>query len=175
MGKTMELFRSRFSYDPDMGVLTWVAAPKFNRWGIKVGDAVGRVNSHGYVEVRALGKSYQAHRIAWALFYGLHPAGEIDHINGNPADNRISNLRDVSPRINNRNKALSVKNTTGVMGVTRVQGGYRLQLRHAGKPKYIGTYPTIDEARVASRKAYLEHGYHENHGLAPAVRAGRPL
>src|SRR3546814_1788886 len=52
-----------------------------------------------------------AHRVAWAIHYGEWPNGQIDHINGDPSDNRIANLRDVSALENARNAKLDRKST----------------------------------------------------------------
>lgn len=84
----------------------------------KIGDVVGS-NDKGYWRVHALGSHYKAHKIVWALHNsfenqdGLH----IDHIDGNPSNNRIENLRLVDPVLNARNKPMMKTNTSGVSGV----------------------------------------------------------
>ena len=54
------------------------------------------------VQVRILGKSYYLHRIIFKMLTGEEP-NLIDHINGNPTDNRIENLRSVDNQTNTRN------------------------------------------------------------------------
>lgn len=86
---------------------------------VNVGDVVGSLDN-GYWKVHALGKSLKGHKIIWALHNafenqdGLH----IDHINRDPSDNRISNLRLVDRFVNARNKGLSKTNKTGTTGVS---------------------------------------------------------
>ncbi|MFX4377260.1 HNH endonuclease, partial [Acinetobacter baumannii] len=41
--------------------------------------------------------------MAWLYVHGVHPTGQIDHIDGDPLNNRISNLRDVSHAVNQQN------------------------------------------------------------------------
>lgn len=85
---------------------------------VKVGDVVGS-NDNGYWRVHALGSHYKAHKIVWALNNnfenqdGLH----IDHIDGNPSNNKIENLRLVDPILNARNKPMLKSNTSGIHGV----------------------------------------------------------
>lgn len=85
---------------------------------VSVGDVAGSLDN-GYWKIHALGSSLKAHKIVWALHNnfenqdGLH----IDHINREPSDNRISNLRLVDKFLNARNKGVSKKNKTGVTGV----------------------------------------------------------
>ena len=43
------------------------------------------------------------HRVVWLVCHGCWPMQEIDHINRNPRDNRIENLRDVTSRQNKIN------------------------------------------------------------------------
>lgn len=40
-------------------------------------------------------KAYLAHRVIWKYVKGVDPVGHITHINGDLADNRIENLRDL--------------------------------------------------------------------------------
>lgn len=50
-------------------------------------------------------KSFSHHKLLWAWHYGYCPDGyEIDHINTNPLDNRLENLRLVSLSENGKNR-----------------------------------------------------------------------
>jgi len=59
------------------------------------------------------------HQAVWLVCKGRWPKGQLDHLNGNPRDNRIENLRECSPRDNNLNIYLSWRSNkvTGVPGV----------------------------------------------------------
>ena len=77
----------------------------------------------------------------------------IDHINGNPSDNRISNLRLCDRNINLQNQRKAQKhNKLGVLGVSKYGNSYRAQIHVGTKVKYIGSFKTPEEAHVA----YLE-------------------
>lgn len=90
------------SYNPDTGILTWVKRPSKT---IHIGTQAGNVSkATGYRTVSLKGKTYQAHRLAWYLYHGEMPKGQIDHINHIRDDNRIINLRDVSISDNARNR-----------------------------------------------------------------------
>ena len=89
------------------------------------GKQAGHVEkASGYVRVGVKGvergtyKSLLGHRVVWQMVYGEIPSGmEIDHINGNRSDNRIENLRIVTPTENARNHGISKRNKSGVVGV----------------------------------------------------------
>lgn len=161
--------RDLLTYDPGSGVLTWLPRPDnpaFN--GQYAGKtAFTAINSSGYLHGKIFYGDVQAHRVAWALHHNEWPDGIIDHINGDPADNRIANLRVVDARGNSCNAAKNSLNTSGVIGVTwhsrdkawqvtiRVGGGVR---------KYIGKFEHFEDAVAARKAAEREHGFHENHG-----------
>lgn len=144
--------RELFHYDPRTGVLTRALPAKNN--AIKAGSVVGSLNSDGYLSANVDHTSLKVHRIAWLHFYGTHPTGQIDHINGRRTDNRISNLRDVVPALNTQNirSAPSGKRSGLPLGVAlsnRKERPYRAQIRIDGKLTFIGEFKTADAAHGA--------------------------
>lgn len=106
------------------------------------------------------GGNHLAHRVAWKLTYGDWPHATIDHINGDPKDNRLCNLRCVSQQTNNRNirKARS-HNVVGVLGVTKFRKGYRARITVDGVSIHLGLFGSVDAASIAYATAKaLYHG-----------------
>lgn len=101
-------------YDPESGKFTWLKKPSRKTL---ITNEVGTVRHDGYVRVRINKTFYYIHRLAWFYVYGELPSMEIDHINGNPNDNRICNLRLASRHDNAANISVSKKNKSGVTGV----------------------------------------------------------
>ncbi len=103
-----------------------------------------------------------AHRLAWLYMTGAWPTGQIDHINGDPRDNRWLNLRQVNQSQNNANSKLSSRNTTGHKGVTfhKKAKKWMAQISYRGKPMYLGLYDTMEEAAEA-RRAKATHLFGE--------------
>jgi len=159
--------RARLRYEPDTGLLYWRDGEKFS--GRR---AFAHVSSRGYnatsIKIRSTGKltTMSAHRVAWAIHYGEHPTGQIDHINGNKTDNRISNLRDVVNAENAKNLAMKSNNTSGVNGVYKHSqtGKWTAQINAGGKTIGLGCFERIEDAIIARKAAERVLMYHENHG-----------
>ena len=135
-------------YEPDTGLLFWTdAANKSVR-----GKLAGTFN-RGYVLVMYKSKFYKAHRIAWLLTHGSWPKEMIDHIDGNPSNNKLNNLRDVNNHINqcNRYKA-RVDSKSGLMGASPYRNKWRSQIKRNGVIKYLGVFNTAQEAHEAYKK-----------------------
>lgn len=151
---TYELALYHFSYDSSTGKLTW-RVPTMNR--IKPGDSAQGVVSGGYWRVRIGGRSYKAHRVAWLMEKGQWPIGDIDHINGDPADNRIANLRDVSSSVNKQNmRKARADNKTGLLGayLHKGTGKFRAQIwLPTGQCKSLGAFDTAQDAHEAYLRA----------------------
>ena len=137
--------RADFSYDPDTGYLTRIS-------GQRPGHRVGYLHKRGYVMVSYLARIYLAHRVAWCLAHGAWPAGEIDHINGDKADNRICNLRVCDASTNQQNiRAAKAGNTTGLLGVTvdRESGKFVAQISYNHRHIHLGRFDSADLAHAA--------------------------
>lgn len=71
--------------------------------------------------VRVNSKNYLAHRVVWYLFHGeIEESLNIDHIDGDPLNNNINNLRLVTQGVNNRNHGMQKNNVSGKTGVSRM-------------------------------------------------------
>jgi hypothetical protein len=148
-----------FAYDPLTGVLT-----RTFKSGIT--HTVGTTPSaQGYLSLNFSKKTFQAHRVAWLLYYGEWPTGFIDHINGDGSDNRICNLRTVTNQENLRNQSLRSSNKSGVMGVClNRRGTWRVEIGVNGRHRNLGTFSVFEDAVRARRAAEVDLGFHPNHG-----------
>lgn len=146
---TAETLRSILRYDPDTGHF-YSRQPSRQDPGKPVGFR--RLNGYWFTRVRD--RQYRLHRLAWLYVYGVWPTHQIDHINGDPSDNRIANLRDVPPIVNSQNKSRPQRNsTTGYLGVSKSRsGGYRASVQIKGRSFYLGTFDTAEQAHAR----YLE-------------------
>lgn len=89
------------------------------------------------------------------MLMGGQPGQYIDHINGDPGDNRRSNLRFASPSENQRNRSIPAHNTTGYKGVYRRKDRKKLyaSIQVRGKKIPLGTYNSAIEAAGAYDRA----------------------
>lgn len=152
-----ETFNDRFRYDPDTGIIAWKRNFYASNGALlrKPGDIAGTTLSNGYVQLRVNGKAYLAHRVAWLLTHKRWPTELIDHINGNPSDNRLCNLREASASqnlFNTHNRAIG---EAGFRGVFRSSSGnrWRAVVTKDGKRIYVGSFATPEEASVARERA----------------------
>ena len=160
-----------FSYNPETGVVIRKISTKKSKVGDLVGTPSKVSNSKkGYsrLVVTVDYKVYLLHRIVWLMNYGFWPMGQIDHIDQNPANNKISNLRDVAGRENQRNLPLRMTSTSGVTGVywEKKRLKWRASVNVGGKRHDCGFFDDIALAEFAVKAKRAELGFHENHGKA---------
>lgn len=148
---TAEQARAVLAYDAETG--------KFFRADLQ--RHTGTINVYGYVVISFLGwKAVPAHRLAWLMHYGHWPTVNIDHINGDRSDNRISNLRDVSQSVNMQNlKEAKSNNKSGLLGVSWSKASQKWTARIKIDRRYmhLGLFETKDAAFTAYLAAKRLH------------------
>lgn len=85
----------------------------------KAGVVEGNSDNLGYKYVYQDNSRLKVHRIAYCVFSGKDLNGdvEIDHIDGNPSKNNISNLRPCNRSENQQNRGANKNNKLGYKGV----------------------------------------------------------
>jgi hypothetical protein len=143
----LEVLQKKFDYNPETGTLTRNSTSK----------TVGHPTERGWLRVKVNNTDYRVHRIVWKMYYGEDPPVglEIDHINRNKVDNRISNLRVVTCKENAANSARVLfkkppkpKKTSEELKEIRSMAGKRtakaiILISPSGEEKW---YPSVTEA-----------------------------
>jgi hypothetical protein len=150
---TADDVRRALSYDPETGVFVRKETGRSSGYG--VGAVVGTKDENGYLKVWHAGRLWRAHRLAWLYMTGEWPRHEVDHINGNRADNRMQNLRCVDHETNMENQRTARQdNKSKFLGVTwhKQPGKWRARITLRGKQTHLGHFPTPE----AAHERYLE-------------------
>ncbi|MGL5456720.1 MAG: HNH endonuclease signature motif containing protein [Citrobacter telavivensis] len=137
------------------------ASPSFLRWKVKPSRPIAKgapalayVRPDGYMSGKVKGKVYYTHRVVFFLHYGYMPE-EVDHIDGNRANNNPSNLRDASRQQNMQNmKARGYS-------FDRHHNKFRARIYLNNKEIILGYFDKEEEAR----EAYLQ-GKRKYHSFA---------
>lgn len=143
-------------YDSNTGIFKWKV--NVGRWGrIKAGTITGSPDLTGHLRIQVDGRLQYAHRIAWLISNGEWPKGDIDHIDGNPANNRLSNLRDVLHQTNTENRRIATKNKASRLpigvSVDARDGAIRADITVNGKTRSLGRFTNAELAHAAYLKA----------------------
>lgn len=165
----IETLRAMLRYEPETGKLFWrpqpagtFKTPRYdNAWRTRCAgkEAFKHVDREGYLYGAVRGRTFRAHRVAWAIYYGQWPSKSIDHINRICSDNRIENLREATGSQNQWN-------TRGRVGTSKFKGIYRnpkgrwiAQIAISGVVRHIGVYSDeVEAARAYDAAALRERG-----------------
>ena len=150
---TQDRLRELAHYCPKTGQFTHLQSDRRK----KAGMPAGSLRQDGYVYVMFDGKRALAHRFAWLYVTGEWPTQEIDHIDGNKANNAFANLRQVSRQANTENKRQAKRtSTTGLLGVVKHRNRFVAAITHSGKRIYLGVFETAEAAHATYLKAKRE-------------------
>ena len=143
---TQAELKELLTYDPATGVFVWRVARKD-----RIGEKAGALNGFGHRQIRLNGKLYMAHRLAWLYVHGEWPKTNLDHINGIPDDNRISNLRLATSKQNQENVKLRIDNASGHRGISWNANSQKwvARVQHYKKRICVGYFNTLTEAAEA--------------------------
>ena len=144
----LEEVQKWLNYDSQTGLFTW----RKSSGSKKAGSEAGGIDAFGYRRIRIGTVKYQAQRLAWLLATGEDPADfHVDHIDSNPANNAIANLRLATNAENACNRGAPANNTSGYKGVTwkKSKNRWNAQIMVDRKKKNLGYFNTAEEAHAA--------------------------
>lgn len=156
---TQEQLKNILRYDPETGDFYWIKPIN----GVKPFSKAGHM-VHKYLCICINKRKYRAHRLAWLYTNGEWPENDIDHVNGNPVDNRIDNLREATRSQNNYNTKIRTDNNSGHKNVSwhKQRNKWTVRFRIDGKYKSYGLYDCLELASlVASELRAKYHGVFE--------------
>lgn len=156
----IDALRALFRYDEDAGVLIRLST------GVATGVQWKKSKHHryGWIDLPKR-RRVQLHRAVFAVVHGRWPTDQIDHIDGDPTNNRVENLREVSGLENQRNMKRYTNNTSGHTGVRLTASGkWQALITDNGRRIHLGVFEDVEDAAAAYRAKADELGYHKNHG-----------
>lgn len=152
--------KSLLDYNQETGVFRWAV----DRGGFaRAGSIAGNTDSKGYTQIRLERRLVLAHRLAWAFVHGYWPDHNIDHIDRNPKNNSIFNLRACTHAQNHQNTGIRSDNTSGVTGVSYVKrsGKWLAYINRDGVCYRLGLFESMADAvcaRLAAKQSI--HTFH---------------
>jgi hypothetical protein len=135
---TQSELKTLVSYDSETGVFTRIDEPKPR--------ILKGINGKGYVQMTLRGQFYYGHRLAWFYMHDEWPK-YLDHINRDPGDNRIANLRVATQSENMANTTVRKDSKIGLKGVEKAHKGPKWRARFLRK--HLGCFDSPELAHEA--------------------------
>lgn len=156
--EAMDELKKKVRVDLENGEVHWDDGRSRAKYGYKV----GYIDNNGYKDInvhhKGIRKHVRLHRFLFYVQYGYLPK-LVDHKDRNPLNNKISNLRPISPSGNSINSKMSKRNTTGVKGVywNKRSKMWQALISINGKLTGIGYFKDKNDAIKARKDAEREH------------------
>ena len=154
---SQQYLQACLTYDPETGKLHWRTRPReqfpnsrvWQMWNTRfAGRVVGSIR-WGYLCICLDSIRFQVHRVIWKWMTSEEPSGDIDHADGDRANNRWVNLRVATKNQNQANS--KCRNKVSLKGVymPTLSKRFASQITVAGRHTYLGTFDTVEEAHAA--------------------------
>jgi hypothetical protein len=169
-----KFLRECFDYDPNKGNLKWRERPlkhfsckrtqrHFNNRFVGKTAGYNRPDLYKKINLKYRNKvrTYQLHRVIWKIHHGEDPGKhQVDHIDRNPSNNKICNLRLATQSQNTANT--KKKGNQRYKGVTskcspKRKLKYRAQIQVEGKKMNLGHFRTAKEAALRYDEVAKQH------------------
>lgn len=151
---TQAQLRALLRYDANTGLWYHAVTRQYNALAGSVAGSINKTDGRWYLKVK--GQRYSASRLAWFYMRGTWPKRNVEHWDGDQANNRWVNLR-LATRTQNQGNA---RPRVLLKGVTRVRTGkYTAQIQKKMRKLHLGTFDTAEEAHAAyAEKALAWYG-----------------
>lgn len=134
-------------------------------FNLEKGIEIKQQITKGYCQVGLRGKLFWVHRLVYEAFHGKLIDGlVIDHIDGNPLNNNVSNLRQITSRDNvsegHRRNKVHKERPTGVTFFGKINK-YGACIQIEKKKYHIGIFDTMQDAEMAylqAKENWTKHG-----------------
>ena len=125
------------------------------------GKPAGCLDGKGYLQTKIKNVLYKNHRLIFMMQHGYVPR-IIDHIDGNPLNNKIENLRPATISQNSMNAKIYCTNKSGVKNVNWNKNSkkWEVKLQVNGKRQNFGAFADLELA-TAIAKAIRNKYYKE--------------
>lgn len=161
--KSLKELKQLLEYRPQEGAFYWRINHRHPK--ARAGMRAGRINALGRAQIGIDRKQLFVHRLVWLFETGEWPTEMLDHINGNPLDNRFDNLRLTNHKKNGQNqKTHRPKNKSShLLGVSwhKHKHKYIASIKVDGRKKHLGYFEAPSEAHAAyvtAKRIYHEAG-----------------
>lgn len=141
---------------------------RFSRGRAKGGERAGYEDIHGYRRIVIDYKKYYEHHLVWFYVHGEWP-NEIDHIDGNRANNAPANLRLCTRSQNcaNSERGTGVSGLKGAYWNPRTRNWFS-KIQIGTTVKWLGTFNSPEEAHLAFvEELERHHGEFAYHSRNP--------
>lgn len=152
---TQEYIKFLFNYEN--GKLYWKNKTSIKS-SIKINDEAGNIEKHKYGRITINRRRYGIHCLIFLYHNGYYPK-IIDHIDNNPLNNNINNLREVTSSQNGMNRKSNKNSSSQYKGVSwrKERKHWKINICVNGENKYLGSSKSETNAALIYNKAATKY------------------